>query len=75
MKKLAAFLLLIVFSCALATPAVASRHENRSIGENSKEARKASRQQQKYARKQAKRQNKMMKKYQKNQKHAGKHHH
>jgi F0F1-type ATP synthase membrane subunit b/b' len=75
MKKLAAFLLLIVFSCALATPAVASRHENRSIGENSKEARKASRQQQKYARKQAKRQNMMMKKYQKILKHAGKHHH
>jgi hypothetical protein len=75
MKKLASFLLLIVFGLALSAPAVASRKENRAIGENSQEAKRASKQYQKYSKKQAKQQRKRMKKIQKNQKRAAKHHH
>jgi len=65
MKRFAAFLLLLALAIA-STPAFAER-ENRSIGENSQEARKASKQQQKYAKKQAKKQRKAWKKYQKAQ--------
>jgi hypothetical protein len=72
MKRVAAFLLLIVFSTAPSIPAVA-QPENRSIGENSREAKKAAKQQQKYSKKQAKRQRKAARKYQKAQKKASKH--
>jgi hypothetical protein len=66
MKRIAALLLLLALSIASSTPAFAER-ENRSIGENSQEARKAAKQQQKYAKKQAKKQRKAWKKYQKAQ--------
>jgi len=52
-------------------PAQAQR-ENRSIGENGREARRAAKQQQKYAKKTSKKQRKAMKKYQKAQKKATK---
>jgi len=71
MKRFAAFLLLLALAIASSTPAFAER-ENRSIGENSREARKAAKQQQKYAKKQAKKQRKAMKKYQKAQHKASK---
>jgi len=74
MKRIAAFLLLLVVATAWSLPAMAER-ENRSIGENSREARKAAKQQQKYAKKQAKRQQKAMKKYQKAQRKAAKQQH
>jgi hypothetical protein len=74
MKKLAAFLLLIVFSFALSVPASASHTENRGIGENQREAKRAAKQQRKYSKKQVKKQRKMMKGIQKNQKKAAKHH-
>lgn len=69
MKRLAAFLLLAVLACSL--PAYASK-ENKSIGENSKEAKRAQKQYAKYGKKQAKRQQKAMKKYQKAQRKAAK---
>ncbi len=71
MKRIAAFLLLGVLSVAWSIPAVAQR-ENRSIGENSREARKAAKQQQKASKKLAKKQRKAAKKYQKAQRKAGK---
>jgi hypothetical protein len=71
MKRFAAFLLLAVLSVA-ALPASAQR-ENRSIGENGREAKQAMKQQQKYSKKQAKRQSKAMKKYQKAQRKQAKH--
>jgi hypothetical protein len=74
MKKLATFLLLMVFSVALSAPAAASHRENRGIGENSQEAKRASKQYQKYSKKQAKKQRKLAKRMQKNQKRAAKHH-
>ncbi|MFY9792270.1 MAG: hypothetical protein WA474_21935 [Candidatus Sulfotelmatobacter sp.] len=70
MKRIAAFLLLFALSIAVSTPAQAQR-ENRSIGENGREARRAAKQQQKYSKKAAKKQRKAMKKYQKAQKKAG----
>ncbi|MGA9511077.1 MAG: hypothetical protein WBV55_20820 [Candidatus Sulfotelmatobacter sp.] len=71
MKRIAAFLLLFALSLAVSIPAHAQR-ENRSIGENGREARKAAKQQQKYTKKTAKKQRKAMKKYQKAQKKASK---
>jgi hypothetical protein len=71
MKRIALFMLLGVLSVAWSMPAYAQR-ENRSIGENSREAKKAARQQQKYSKKQAKRQRKAAKKYQKAQRKAAK---
>jgi hypothetical protein len=71
MKRIAAFLLLFALSIAWSTP-VYAQPENRSIGENGREASRAAKQQQKYAKKQAKRQRKAMKKYQKQQKRATK---
>lgn len=68
MKRIAAILLLAVLAFA-SLPAYAQK-ENRSIGENQHEAKRASKQYQKYARKQAKRQQKMMTKYQKQQRRA-----
>ncbi len=64
MKRLAALILVLASTVAWSMP-VPSHKENRSIGENGKEARRAAKQQQKYERKQAKRQQKAMKKYQK----------
>jgi hypothetical protein len=71
MKRIAAFLLLVALSLAWSAPAFADR-ENRKIGENQIEAKRAAKRYQKYGRKQAKRQQKMMKKYQKAQKQAAK---
>jgi hypothetical protein len=71
MKRIAPFLLLLALGVASSSPAYA-QPENRSIGENGREARKAAKQQQKYAKKQAKRQRKAMRKYQKQQKRATK---
>jgi hypothetical protein len=66
MKRTAAFVLLLASSIAMSIPAQAQR-ENRSIGENGQEARKAAKQQRKTVNKNAKRQRKAMKKYQKAQ--------
>jgi len=77
MKRIAAFVLLAAFSVAWSIPVYAQR-ENRAIGENQREAKKAAKQQQKYSKKQAKRQRKAAKKYQKAQRKAAKkqkHHH
>lgn len=71
MKRIAAFLLLFALSLAVSIPAHAQR-ENRSIGENGIEAKRAAKQQQKYTKKTAKKQRKAMKKYQKAQKKANK---
>jgi hypothetical protein len=71
MKRLAAILLLAAASTAWSVRA-AAQPENRSIGENSIEAKKAAKQYQKAARKAAKRQQKQMKKYQKAQRKAAK---
>jgi hypothetical protein len=73
MKRIGAFLLLLALSVAWSVPAHAER-ENRSIGENSREARKAAKHQQKASKKLAKKQRKAMKKYQKAQRNAAKHH-
>jgi hypothetical protein len=71
MKQIAAVTLLAILTVAASLPATAQR-ENRRIGENQVEARRAAKQQQKYSKKQAKRQRKLMKKYQKAQKKAAK---
>jgi hypothetical protein len=71
MKPTAAILLLAAASAAWSLPANAQR-ENRSIGENSREAKKASRQYQKASKKAARKQQKQMNKYQKAQRKAAK---
>jgi len=71
MKRIATLILLGTLSLACALPASAQR-ENRSIGENGREARKASKQYQKAQKKAAKKQRKAMKKYQKQQRKAAK---
>jgi hypothetical protein len=71
MKRIAALILLGVLSAAASLPANAQR-ENRSIGENSREARKAAKHQQKASKKLAKQQRKAAKKYQKQQRKAAK---
>ena len=68
MKRTAAFLLL--FALSVATIPAHAQRENRSIGENGIEAKRAAKQQQKYSKKTAKKQRKAMKKYQKAQKKA-----
>jgi hypothetical protein len=70
MKRIAALLLLFTLNVA-SIPARAQR-ENRSIGENGIEAKRAAKQQRKYSKKTAKKQRKAMKKYQKAQKKATK---
>lgn len=70
MKRLAALILLAALTAA-SLPAAAQR-ENRSIGENSREARKAAKQQQKASKKLAKKQRKAAKKYQKAQRKSSK---
>ncbi|MGD0437874.1 MAG: hypothetical protein ABSB86_15530 [Bryobacteraceae bacterium] len=69
MKRITAFLLLAAASVAWSIPASAQR-ENRSIGENSREAKKAAKQQQKASKKIARKQRKAAKKYQKQQRKA-----
>jgi len=71
MQRIAIFLLLAAASVAWSMPANA-QPENRSIGENSIEAKRAAKQYQKAAKKAAKRQQKQMKKYQKAQRKAAK---
>jgi uncharacterized protein HemX len=71
MKRVAALILLIVLSLAGSIPAFA-QPENRSIGENGREAKRASKQYQKAQKKAAKKQRKLMKKYQKQQRRAAK---
>jgi uncharacterized protein HemX len=71
MRRGAAFLLLIAAGIACSIPAVAQK-ENRSIGENSIEARKAAKQYQKASKKTAKKQRKAAKKIQKQQRQAAK---
>lgn len=69
MKRLAGFFLLLSSTVAWTIPVLAQR-ENRSIGENGREARKAAKQQQKTVKKSAKKQRKAMKRYQKAQRKA-----
>jgi hypothetical protein len=71
MKRIAIFLLLAAFGVGGAVPARASR-ENRSIGENQSEAKKAAKQQQKANKKLAKKNRKAMKNYQKAQRRSAK---
>jgi len=71
MKRIAAFILLLASVVTWTIPALA-RRENRSIGENGKEARKAAKQQRKTVNRSAKKQRKAMKKYQKAQRKAAK---
>jgi hypothetical protein len=69
MKRIAAFILLVAPTVAWSIPANAQR-ENTSIGENGREAKKASKQYQKASKKAARKQRKAMKKYQKAQRKA-----
>jgi hypothetical protein len=71
MKRIGALLLPVVLTVACSLPAIAEK-ENKSIGENSIEAKKAAKQQQKASKKIAKKQQKAMKKYQKAQRKAAK---
>jgi hypothetical protein len=71
MKRFTAFILLLAASIAWPIPALA-RKENKSIGENGQEARKAARQQRKVVNKNAKKQRKAMKRYQKAQRKSAK---
>jgi len=71
MKRFTAFILLLASSIAWPIPAFA-RKENKSIGENGQEARKAAKQQRKIVGKNAKKQRKAMKKYQKAQRKSAK---
>lgn len=69
MKRIAALVLLIGLSTAWSIPVYAQR-ENRSIGENGSEARKAAKQQRKSMKKAARKQRKIMKRNQKAQRRA-----
>ena len=71
MKRIATFLLLAAACVNWSLPANAQR-ENRSVGENGIEAKKASKQYQKASKKAARKQQKQMKKYQKAQRKAAK---
>ena len=71
MRRIAALILLLGSIVAGPIPAHAKR-ENRTIGENASEARKAAKQQQKTVKRNAKRQRKEMKKYQKSQRQLAK---
>jgi len=74
MKRIAALILLAASCVPWSIPAIA-QPENRSIGENSREAKRADKQQQKASKKIAKKQRKAAKKYQKQQRKAAKRHH
>ena len=67
MRRIAALGLLLASSLAWSLP---GRTENKSIGENGREARKAAKQQQKASKKMAKKQRKAAKKYQRAQRKA-----
>jgi hypothetical protein len=67
MKRIAALLLLVGLGFS---GSMAAQRENRSIGENAAEAKRASKQYQKYGKKQAKKQRKAAKRAQKAQKRA-----
>jgi uncharacterized protein HemX len=71
MKRIATFLLLAAFGAGAAAPAIA-QPENRRIGENQAEAKRAAKQQQKANKKLAKKNRKAMKNYQKAQKRSAK---
>jgi hypothetical protein len=71
MKRIPASLLLVLLSLTWLHPVLAQR-ENRSIGENQAEAKRAAKQYRKYSNKQAKKQRKAMKKIQKEQRKAAK---
>jgi hypothetical protein len=71
MKRIAACLLLALLSLAWSHPVLAQR-ENRSIGENQIEAKRAAKKYRKYSNKQAKRQRKALKRIQKAQRKAAK---
>ncbi|MHB8217630.1 MAG: hypothetical protein ACYDDS_16275 [Candidatus Sulfotelmatobacter sp.] len=71
MKRTAALILLLASSVAVSLPATA-QGENRSIGENGQEARKAAKRQRKTVNRNAKRQRKAMKRYQKAQRKSAK---
>ena len=71
MKRTAALILLLVSSIAWSIPASAKR-ENRSVGENGQEARKAAKQQRKIVKRNAKKQRKAAKRYQKAQRKSAK---
>jgi hypothetical protein len=60
-------LLLVAAASVVGTIPASAQRENRSIGENGREARKAAKQQQKASSKMAKKQRKAAKKYQKQQ--------
>jgi len=71
MKRITALLLLVGLSL---TGSMAAQKENRSIGENQHEAKRASKQYQKYQKKQAKKQLKAAKRAQKEQKRVASRH-
>ena len=71
MKPIPAFLLLAVLTVTCSIPALA-RKENKAIGENGQEARKAAKQQRKIVKRNAKKQRKAMKRYQKAQRKSSK---
>jgi hypothetical protein len=71
MKRSVVFVLLAALSLGGSIP-VHAQPENRSIGENGREAKKAAKQQRKYVNKNAKKQRKAMKKAQKAQRKAAK---
>jgi len=70
-KRIAALILLAALSVAGSIPATAQR-ENRSIGENGREAKQAAKQQRKYLKKTARQQRRAMKRAQKAQRKAAK---
>lgn len=71
MKRIAAYVLTIMLAAGCAAPLYAAqKKENRGIGENQAEAKRAAKQYKKYSNKQAKQHQKAMKKYQKSQRKA-----
>jgi hypothetical protein len=71
MKRIAVFILLGALSVAWSIP-LCAQPENKRIGENGREARKAAKQQSKTVKRNARKQRKAMKKYQKAQRKAAK---
>jgi hypothetical protein len=71
MKRIAALILLFASTVVLSIPANAKK-ENKAIGENGQEARKAAKQQRKIVNRNAKKQRKAMKRYQKAQRKSAK---
>jgi hypothetical protein len=69
MKRIAAFLLLLAMASAWSVPAwsMPSKPENRSIGENGREARRAAKKYHKSSQRSGRKQQRQMKKYQKAQ--------